>query len=209
MKLGSRGLLVVKTLLHLGFMLPLLWLVWGVMAERLGGDPVQYLIHFTGKGALHGLMLTLLVSPLAKWLKLGALMQCRRLLGLWAFAYALIHLMLFLSLDLLFAWGLLFSEVIKRPYLVVGMISLLILLALALTSPNGVRRRLGRSWQRLHNLVYVAAILVPVHYLWSVKSEVIEPGIYLAVCIGLLWLRKDKLMRMLARNLPQRGELDT
>ncbi|WP_372870934.1 protein-methionine-sulfoxide reductase heme-binding subunit MsrQ [Shewanella sp.] len=201
MRLGSSGLMLLKILLHLGFSVPLLWLVWGVLSERLGGDPVQYLIHYTGKGALHGLMITLLVSPMARWLKLGALMQCRRLLGLWAFVYAVIHLMLFLSLDLLFEWRLLVAEVIKRPYLVVGMTALLILLALAVSSPNRVRRKLGHSWQRLHNLIYVAALLVPVHYLWSVKSEILEPTFYILICVWLMWLRRDKLKKLLSRPL--------
>ncbi|MCL2918851.1 protein-methionine-sulfoxide reductase heme-binding subunit MsrQ [Shewanella litorisediminis] len=195
MRLTPGRLFWLKCALHTGFILPLFWLVWGVAVNQLGGDPVQYIIHFTGKGTLHGLMLTLLISPLSKGLKMGPLMQTRRLVGLWTFSYAVLHLLAFVSLDLLFAWSMLLTEVLKRPYLLLGMAGLLILTALALTSLKSIQRRLGAHWQRLHNWVYLVALLAPVHYLWSVKSELIEPSLYLLCCLWLLWLRRDKLLK--------------
>ncbi|SDI83136.1 sulfoxide reductase heme-binding subunit YedZ [Ferrimonas sediminum] len=189
MTLTQGRLLALKTLLHLCFLLPLLYLAAAVQGGAAGGDPVQYVIHFLGMGALHGLMASLLVSPLARWWKLGALVRVRRLLGLWTFAYALLHLGAFLVLDLLGDWALLLSEVVRRPYIVVGMLALLILTALALTSTQGMQRRLGRRWQRLHNWVYLVALLAPVHFWWSVKSGWYEPALYLMLCLGLLALR--------------------
>ncbi|WP_035385008.1 protein-methionine-sulfoxide reductase heme-binding subunit MsrQ [Ferrimonas futtsuensis] len=191
MKLTQGRILALKTLLHLGFLLPLAYLWLAVQAGAAGGDPVQYVIHFLGMGAIHGLILSLLVSPLAKGLKMGGLMRVRRLVGLWAFAYALLHVAAFLGLDLLGDVGLLLGEIVKRPYILVGMAALLILIALAATSTSAMQRRLGRRWQTLHNWVYLAAVLVPVHFWWSVKSGWYEPALYLLACLGLLaWRRK-------------------
>ncbi|QSX39045.1 protein-methionine-sulfoxide reductase heme-binding subunit MsrQ [Shewanella sedimentimangrovi] len=198
MRLTPKQLPWLKALLHLACALPLCWLIILVMTDNAGGDPVQFIIHYTGKGTLNALAATLCVSPLARRLKWPLLIQCRRLLGLWCFAFGVLHLLAFLSLDLLFAWSLLLSEVVKRPYLVVGASGLLILTALALTSFKAAQRKMGRRWQQLHNWVYLAAMLGPVHYFWSVKSEIIEPSIYLGAFILLLYLRRDRLMRWLS-----------
>ncbi|WP_319003363.1 protein-methionine-sulfoxide reductase heme-binding subunit MsrQ [Shewanella indica] len=189
MRLAAKQLPWLKALLHLAAGLPLLYLVLQVVTDRAGGDPVQYIIHFTGKGALNALVATLLVSPVARKFKLGLLMQTRRLLGLWIFAWACLHILSYFSLDLLFAWELLFSEIIKRPYILVGASAWLLLAALALTSFKALQRRMGRRWQQLHYSIYAIALLVPVHYYWSVKSEVIEPSLYLAAMLLLLAIR--------------------
>ncbi|WP_205729124.1 protein-methionine-sulfoxide reductase heme-binding subunit MsrQ [Ferrimonas sediminicola] len=191
MRLTQGRILALKTLLHLGFILPLAYLWLSVQSGAAGGDPVQYVIHFLGMGALHGLMLSLLVSPLAKGLQMGGLMRVRRLIGLWAFVYALLHVAAFLGLDLLGDVALLLGEIVKRPYILVGMATLLILSAMAATSPGAMQRRLGRRWQQLHDWVYLAAVLAPVHFWWSVKSGWYEPALYLSLCLGLLaWRRK-------------------
>jgi methionine sulfoxide reductase heme-binding subunit len=197
MRLTQTGLLWLKALLHLLCILPLGYLVLLVFTDNAGGDPVQYIIHFTGMGAINVLVATLLVSPLAKRLKQGLLLQTRRLLGLYVLGYALLHLSAFISLDLLFAWGLLLEEIVKRPYILVGASCLIILLMLGLTSFNRVKRTMGKRWQALHNWVYLAAMLAPVHFYWSVKSEIIEPGIYLLIFTGLLLLRRHVLMKRL------------
>lgn len=176
-------------MLHLAAGLPLLYLALQVVTDSAGGDPVQYIIHFTGKGALNALVATLLVSPVARKFKLGLLMQTRRLLGLWVFAWACLHILSYFSLDLLFAWELLLSEIIKRPYILVGASAWLLLAALALTSFKALQRRMGRRWQQLHYSIYAIALLVPVHYYWSVKSEIIEPSLYLAAMLLLLAIR--------------------
>jgi methionine sulfoxide reductase heme-binding subunit len=197
MRLTHEGLFWLKALLHLLCLLPLAYLILLVLSDNAGGDPVQYIIHFTGMGAINVLVATLLVSPLAKRFKQGLLLQTRRLLGLYVLAYAVLHLSAFISLDLLFAWGLLFEEVVKRPYILVGASCLIILLLLGLTSFNFVKRSMGKRWQMLHNWVYLAAMLAPVHFYWSVKSEIIEPGIYLLIFTGLLLLRRNVLKKHL------------
>ena len=190
-RLQARHLLPLKILFHLIGLAPIAFLVWQVLTDRAGGDPVQYIIHYTGMGTINALVAVLLISPVAKRFKLGLLMQTRRLVGLYVFAYASLHIFAFLSLDLLFAWQLLFSEIVKRPYILVGACGYIILLLLAFTSFNRVKRAMGRRWQQLHNSIYLLALLAPIHFYWSVKSEVIEPSFYLAGLIALLLVRVD------------------
>lgn len=185
----GRSLFWLKTLFHFIALSPIVYLLLKVVSDYAGGDPVQYIIHFTGTGALNTLAATLLITPIAKRYKLGVLMQTRRLVGLYVFAYASLHVLAFFSLDLLFAWSLFFDEVLKRPYILVGAVAYIILTALAITSFNAVRRKMGKRWQQLHNGIYVIAVLVPVHFYWSVKSEIIEPSLYLLFFIVLLGIR--------------------
>ena len=198
----------LRALVHLGSLGFLLWLGYAVPAGLLGGDPVQGLTHYLGKGALHLLLLTLLVSPLAKRWRQGQLIKLRRPLGLWCAAWASLHFMVWLGLDLQFDWGLIGGELVKRSYIVVGMVALLLLLALGITSIPALLRRMGPAWQKLHNWIYGVALLVPVHYWWSVKSGWQEPLIYLVLACALLWPRREKLLRTWRRR-PQvagRGE---
>ncbi|WP_445773662.1 protein-methionine-sulfoxide reductase heme-binding subunit MsrQ [Shewanella sp.] len=197
MRLSPRHVFWLKVILHIVFLLPALYLIALVMTDNAGGDPVQYIIHYTGMGALNSLLVTLLISPIAKWAKLAALMQTRRLVGLYVFAYALLHVAAFISLDLLFAWGLLFEEVIKRPYILVGAAAFIIVTLLAVTSPHGIKRGLGKRWQSLHNWIYVVALLAPIHFYWSVKSEIIEPSICMVLFVLLLYNRKAAIKKWL------------
>ncbi|EGM70024.1 protein-methionine-sulfoxide reductase heme-binding subunit MsrQ [Shewanella sp. HN-41] len=200
LKLTAKQLILLKTVFHFVGLLPLVLLVFSVMAGRAGGDPVQYIIHFTGIGALNALVATLLISPVAKAFKLGFLMQTRRLVGLYVFAYASLHITAFFSLDLLFAWDLLLSEVVKRPYILVGAVAYLIVTALAVTSFKALMRKMGRRWQTLHNGVYLVALLAPIHFYWSVKSEIIEPSLYLlGLSLLLLWRLPNWHRKRLAR----------
>lgn len=169
--------------------MPIGYLIWLVFSGKAGGDPVQYIIHYTGMGALNALVAVLLISPIAKKCKLAMLMQTRRLVGLYVFGYASLHITAFLSLDLLFEWQLLADEIVKRPYILVGATAYLLLILLSVTSLNGLKRKMGRRWQTLHNGVYLIALLAPVHFYWSVKSEVIEPSLYLVLFAVLLLLR--------------------
>lgn len=184
-------------LVHAGAVAPLLWLIYAVPRGALGGDPVKELIHFLGLGALRLLLLTLLVAPLARGLHFGQLMRVRRPLGLWCFAWASLHLTTWLALDLGFAWGLIGEELVKRTYILVGFTAWLLLLALAVTSIPVLVRRLGRRWKPLHRGIYLIAILGCVHFWWSLKSGWIEPAIYLAVALALLWPRRRQIAQSL------------
>ena len=189
----SNKVLIVKVVIHLAAFLPLLSLYYLAFYDQLGADPVQRVIHFTGIGAFNLLLVTLTVSPIAKKFKLGYLLQARRLLGLYTFSYAFMHVLNFLAFDLQFAWSLFFNEVVKRPYITIGMVTFILLAALAVTSLNSIKRKMGKSWQKLHNYSYLIAILVSVHFYWSVKSELISPLFYMLLTLVLLALRYTKL----------------
>nr|WP_232847108.1 protein-methionine-sulfoxide reductase heme-binding subunit MsrQ [Shewanella nanhaiensis] len=189
MRLTMKHLFWLKLAIHLLAILPVVYLILLIILDKAGGDPVQYIIHYTGIGALNTLVILLCISPIARKFKQGVLIQTRRVIGLYVFAYANLHIFAFISLDLLFAWSLLFEEVVKRPYILVGAVSYIILFLLSITSFKALRRKMGKRWQQLHNLVYLLALLVPIHFYWSVKSEVIEPGIYIALTSLLLLIR--------------------
>jgi len=189
----STKVFVLKIIIHLAASLPLLNLYFLAFNDQLGADPVQHVIHFTGIGAFNLLLITLFISPLAKKFKQGYLLQVRRLLGLYTFSYAFMHLLNFIAFDLQFAWSLFINEIIKRPYITIGMLAFILLSFLAITSHNSLKRKMGKSWQRLHNYSYLIAILVSIHFYWSVKSEIISPLFYLLLTLTLLALRYKKI----------------
>lgn len=193
MRLNVKQIVWLKVLLHLAAFLPLVWLFWAANQGYFSADPAKDIQHFTGRMALKLLLATLLVSPLARYAKQPLLIRTRRLLGLWCFAWASLHLTSYALLELgINNVALLGKELVSRPYLTLGIISWLILLALALTSPQAMQRKLGRNWQKLHNFVYLVAILVPIHYMWSVKTLSPQPLIYAALTAVLLALRYKK-----------------
>ncbi|WP_281255937.1 protein-methionine-sulfoxide reductase heme-binding subunit MsrQ [Cognaticolwellia beringensis] len=196
--LGNRVLLL-KITIHMMAFLPLLALYLLAFTEQLGADPVEDVIHFTGIGAFNLLLISLLITPIAKKYRQGYLLQTRRLVGLYSFTYALFHLLNFLAFEVQFDLALFFDEIIDRPYITVGMAALIILLSLAVTSITAIRRKMGKKWQKLHNGVYLAVLLISLHFFWSVKSDIVEPLIYVAMAVFLLSLRKDKIKRWFKR----------
>lgn len=186
-----------KVFVHLGCLVPLgLMFYWGI-ENQLSGDPVERLLHFTGISAINLLFISLLISPTARLIKAPLLMRCRRLLGLYAFVFALCHFVSYIIFELQFNWGLLVSEVIKRPYITVGFSAFVILILLAMTSLKWAKKRLGRKWQTLHNTVYIGVVLAITHYLWSVKTVYGQPLIYLVLLLFILALRRQKIMGLL------------
>lgn len=196
----DRNVFILKVLIHLGALLPLMNLYYLAFKDKLGADPVEAVIHYTGIGALNLLLISLSVFPLAKISKQGYLLQTRRVLGLYAYAYAVFHLLNFLAFEVQFDGGLFVSEVIKRPYITVGMLAFLLLTALAITSVNKLKRKMGKSWQKLHNLSYLIILLVTIHFYWSVKSELTSPLFYFAMAVALLLFRYKKLKRLFLSN---------
>ena len=145
----------LRIAVHIGCFLPLLWLFFAVPAGALGGDPVKELIHFLGLGALRLLLLTLVISPLAKLLRSGQLMRLRRPFGLWCFVWASAHVFCWLAFDLAYDWVLIGEEIVKRNYIVVGFIAWLLLLMLAVTSLPALLRLMGKNWNLLHGSIYL------------------------------------------------------
>jgi sulfoxide reductase heme-binding subunit YedZ len=193
MRLTAKQVTWLKVVLHLAGLLPLLWLFWAASQGYFSADPAKDIQHFTGRMALKFLLGSLLITPLARYAKQPLLIRTRRLLGLWCFAWASLHLVSYVMLELgINNLGLLSQELVSRPYLTLGGISWLILLAMALTSTQASMRKMGRNWQRLHNFVYLVAILAPIHYLWSVKVLSPQPLLYAAAALVLLAWRYKK-----------------
>lgn len=163
----------------------------GVTASRgeLGANPIEAVSHATGEWTLRLLLLTLAVTPLRRLTGWSWLAPQRRTLGLLCFSWACLHLATYVGLDLYFDWEGVFEDVAERPYITVGLAGFLCLVPLAVTSTRGWVRRLGRRWVILHRLVYAAAILGVVHFLWQVKADLLEPLVYAGVLGTLLGVR--------------------
>ncbi|WJW94363.1 protein-methionine-sulfoxide reductase heme-binding subunit MsrQ [Enterobacter pseudoroggenkampii] len=198
MRLTAKQITWLKVLLHLAGLLPFIWLFWAASQGLFSADPAKDIQHFTGRMALKFLLATLLVSPLARYAKQPLLIRTRRLLGIWCFAWATLHLTSYALLELgINNLALLGRELVTRPYLTLGIVSWVILLALALTSTQYAQRKLGRRWQQLHNFVYLVAILAPIHYLWSVKILSPQPVLYALAAAALLAWRYKKFRQWL------------
>ncbi len=194
---------------HVGSLLPLAWLIWCFLRDQLTANPIQYITFRTGKAALVLLVLSLACTPISSILGLRQVTGIRRALGLYAFTYASLHFLTFVGLDYQFDPSLLLEAVFKKRYALVGFAAFLILLPLAVTSTKGWMRRLGRSWKRLHRLVYLAGGLVVVHFVWLVKSDIREPLAYGAVVALLLLVRLVTVKKALRRIREQAGRTQT
>ena len=179
----------IRIVLHICALLPLVMLFYDLGYNNLSVNPIQDITIRTGKPALVLLVLVLSISPMRKWFGLHSLLQFRRSLGLYAFMYASLHLLVFVGLDYGFDIELLRSSVFKKPYVVLGLFAYLTLVPLAITSTHGWIRRLGKSWKMLHRLVYLTGVLAVAHYIWAVKSDIRQPLIFAAVIFVMLLAR--------------------
>jgi sulfoxide reductase heme-binding subunit YedZ len=172
--------------------------------DGLGFNPAETVNRYTGDWALRFLLLTLVVTPAARLSGWNELMRFRRMIGLFAFFYALAHLTSYVALDQYFDWPRIWDDILKRNFITVGMLTVLLLLPLAVTSTNGMIRRLGgKRWQALHRLVYPAAMLGVLHYYMMVKADTREPLIYagiLAVLLGWRLVRRRRQAAPRART---------
>jgi sulfoxide reductase heme-binding subunit YedZ len=158
----------------------------------LGADPVDRLLHACGITALNMLLITLLVTPARQVTGWNHLLRLRRMLGLFAFFYALAHFTVYAWLDQGLDLRAIGADIIKRPYITIGMLALLLLVPLAITSTNRMMRRLGRGWQKLHRLVYLITLLGVWHFWWQVKKDIREPLLYIAIFAVLMAWRLFK-----------------
>ena len=192
---------IAKPAVFLACLLPLGWIGWRVYAGGLGpvgglgANPIEYLNRYLGDWALRFLILTLAITPAVKTLDAPVLVRFRRMIGLFAFFYAAMHVSSYVVLDHFFNWNGIFKDILKRNYITIGMIVLIILTILAATSPKAVLKKMGfKKWRKLHRLVYGAAALAVVHFFMMVKADVREPLIYGAIVAALLgwrvWARR-------------------
>ncbi|MCB1887541.1 MAG: sulfoxide reductase heme-binding subunit YedZ [Rhodocyclaceae bacterium] len=203
---------IIKGLLFVTCLVPLLQLILAWRADDLGANPIEAVSHATGDWTLRFLLITLAVTPLRRLTGLHWLLRLRRMLGLFAFAYGVTHLLAYVGLDQFFDWTAIAMDILKRPYITVGFAALVLMTPLALTSNAFMIRRLGgRRWQSLHRSIYAIALLGVLHFWWLVKADYLEPLIYSAVLAGLLgiraWWRNQERHRQLRTppGAPPRG----
>lgn len=177
---------------------PLFWL-YQAWTDVLGPDPGKVLVDRLGLGTLVLLLITLSMTPLQKFTGWAGWIAVRRQLGLWCFAYVVLHLNAYLAFILGFDWSQLGVELRKRPYIIVGAVGVFCMLVLAMTSNRYSQRRLGVHWKKLHRLVYVVLVLGLLHMLWIVRADLREWAIYAAVGALLLVLRLPSVTRRIPR----------
>ncbi|MGW8229227.1 MAG: sulfite oxidase heme-binding subunit YedZ [Gammaproteobacteria bacterium] len=181
-----------KCVLFIVCLVPAAVLGWNFYHDQLGANPFEVLTRESGKWTLRFLLLTLLMTPLRGMLHRPWPLQLRRMLGLYSFFYACLHLLTYLWFDQFFDWQEIANDILKRPFITAGITAWLLLLPLALTSTNGMMRRLGRRWKRLHRSIYLIAILGVLHFIWQVKADLREPLIYAGLLAILLGYRVAK-----------------
>lgn len=189
-------------------LLPLSLLIFDTFAGNLGIDPVRDIEHRLGRTAFYFLIGGLAVTPLLRITGIS-LMKFRRALGLLCFTYVVLHLSAWISMEMGFLWSQMAKDVVKRPYLIFGMLALLILIPLAVTSNNlSIRRMGGQAWRKLHKLVYLAGPLVALHWIWALKVFPITPGFWLLVILLLLGSRVV-IRRPLGRGKTVKSKITT
>ena len=204
--------------LHVGIvalgLVPLAWLAADVWRDNLSANPIEDITHRTGDWTIRFLLATLAVTPLRRITKWNQLIRYRRTIGLIAFSYATVHVLTYVGLDQGFALQYVGEDIAKRPYITVGFTAFVLLIPLAITSTQGWVRRLGgKRWNALHRLVYVAAALGVLHYLWLVKGDQVTPVYYAGILVILLALRIQRRPRVVQQRVdlladpPRRPEI--
>lgn len=207
----ARWITLFKCALFIACLGPLGRMGWAWQADALGANPIEAITHSTGDWTLRLLLASLAVTPLRQWLGMPWLMRTRRMLGLYAFFYASLHLITYLWLDQFFDWQGIAHDIVKRPFITIGFAAFVLLLPLAVTSWNAAIRALGgKRWQALHRSVYAIAILCIVHYWWLVKRDITHPLIYgliLALLLGWRAWRRELERRRQLRVQPARRSI--
>lgn len=192
-------------------LMPLVGLAFDMALNNLGGNPIQAVHIRLGDWSLRFLWLTLAITPIQTITRWRGMTCYRQLFGLYTFFYASLHLLVYLILDNDLVWFIIATDIKQSPYIWFGVIAYTIVLALAITSPNSMKKRMGRHWKKLHRFIYIAALAAMIHYFWQLKANLAEPLFYLITVILLLlfralnWLKNRqfaKLMLPKARELP-------
>jgi len=190
----------VRVVPHIAALTPRAILLIAWAARRLGANPIRAITLWTGRCALTLLVLSLACTPARILTGVAAIQRLRRPLGLYAFLYVVLHLLTYVGLDFGFNWKFLWPDITQQRFIQVGLLAFLLLLPLAITSTRGWRKRLGRSWQRLHRLAYLAAALAVLHFFWLVKGDWRRPLAVAVVLALLLLFRLPPIRKALARQ---------
>ena len=191
-----------KPVVHLLCLLPFASLLWAAFNDGLGANPVEKLTHETGDWTLRLLLITLCLTPLRQWTGQASWIRFRRMLGLYTFFYVSCHFLIWFVADHSFDPGSMIEDIVKRPYITLGFSAFLLMIPLAITSNQAMIRRLGRKWKTLHRLVYLIILLGVLHFLWLVKADYLEPGIYAIIALVLLAHRLGPIKRLGAGSSP-------
>ena len=186
--------IVIRLGVFLACLVPFGLTLYGAVAGTLGPDPAETIMHVTGEWAARLLLLTLLVSPLRQFRPWRVILKLRRMLGLYAFFYGVVHLTTFAHFFLGWSAQILVEELVERPYITMGFAALVLMLPLAVTSTRGMQRRLGKSWRKLHQLVYLSSSLICVHIIWQIRSDAGEALVYTALFAVLLGWRVKRYL---------------
>jgi sulfoxide reductase heme-binding subunit YedZ len=196
-----------KLAVNLAALAPLIWLVWAYATNNLTVNPIQAATQRSGKFAIILLVSTLAVTPLYTLTGIRQLNSIRRTLGLYAFFYVSLHFLTFIGLDYRFDWGLVIPEIFAKRYTVVGLTAGLILLPLAITSFRWWMKKMGKNWKRLHRLIYLAGVLVVLHYAWARKGDIfnlsgdiLQPLLFGAIVLLLLIMRLPPVRKWVSKT---------
>jgi sulfoxide reductase heme-binding subunit YedZ len=199
--MSARGRLALKTGVWAACLAPLAMLAWRAWTDDLGANPISFITNWLGDWTFRILLTSLALTPLRIVTGMAWQMPLRRLLGLFAFAYAALHFSVWILLDHFFNWGQMAEDIVKRPYITIGMLALTGLIPLAVTSTTGMIKRLGaQNWKRLHRLVYVVAVCATLHFLWLAKVGRTDQYVYAAIAALLLAVRAWDAPRRLLRR---------
>ena len=185
----GKQITLLKTVIFLLALVPFVLLLVRGWKNELGANPIETVTHITGIWTIRFLVITLAITPLRKLTGQAILIRFRRMLGLFTFFYASMHLLTYIWLDQYFDWPFIIKDITEHPYVIVGFTTFLILFSLAVTSPRFMVRKMGKNWKKLHRLIYPAAFLASFHFLWLVKSDIREPLLYFALFTILMLLR--------------------
>ena len=199
--MSRRARIALKIAMWVVALTPLARLLYGFWRDDLTVNPIEYVTRELGETALRLLLASLALTPLRILFGISWLVTLRRLLGLFAFFYVCLHFAVWIVLDHFFDWRTMGDDIVKRPWITVGVTALVLLAPLAATSTTGMIKRLGGvAWRRLHRLVYVAATLGVLHYIWLAKKVLIQPWVYAAVLALLLGIRAGDAVRKLVKR---------
>ncbi len=188
--LSAASLRWAKAIVFAFCLSPFAILIYNVVTNSITGDPVETMTEVTGQWALRFLLLTLAVTPFRRLFNFPDLIKLRRMLGLYAFFYAFCHLLVYIVFDQFFDWSEILKDILERKYVLAGMLALVLMIPLAITSTNGWVKRLGgKRWQKLHKIVYLIGIAAVTHFIWLVKADYTEPAIYALILTVLLVYR--------------------
>ena len=194
----------IKAIVFVGCLIPLLLIAWDTVNHQLGSKPIETIMQRTGDWTLRFLLITLAITPVKKLYGWSRPIRYRRMLGLFVFFYACMHLSIYVALDQTFHLYELVKDIVKRPFIMLGFVAFLLSIPLAITSTNKMKKRLGKRWKTLHQLIYLVGLLGVLHYMWLAKKDITQALLYASIFLVLMAVRvwhRDMAVKRLRVNV--------